>query len=265
MRNLLLLEWNKLKRPVLATLVLLTLSVCIMTSTLYRSYSLEADLESWEVGIAIIVFLFPLISVIPVCWLMYFERKDHFLMYTLPRVSRKRYLTAKWIVVAGSSGLIMFVSMAAGVITALYIKPDIVPFYAVVDPTTGQGAPSLELHHFMGSLFVKHPLIYGLLLSLWQGVLSAVVATMGFVISLYITNIFIILTGPFLYIMLENFLLQLFPLRQYRIYLSFNPAHHDASKLGYSALLAGPALALLLTGLMFVYYSRTSRNGFDAL
>lgn len=253
MRNLLLLEWRKLRWPVLLTMIGLSIVISILTGTLYKSYALEHDLEAWEVGIAIIAFLFPLISVLPVGWLMYFERKDQFLMYTLPRVKKSRYLLSKWIVVAGSSFLIMFVAMFIGVIAALYIKPDIVPMYSLVNTDTGEVIPSLESHHFLGSLFVHQPLTYGLLLSLWQGLLSAIIATLGFILSLFISNIFIILTGPFIYAIMENFIFQILPLRNYRIYLSFNPEFYEAAKYGYWPLLIGPLLALLFTSFIAFY------------
>ncbi|SDS05776.1 hypothetical protein SAMN05444162_0640 [Paenibacillaceae bacterium GAS479] len=259
MRNLLLLEWNKLKWSVLGTLLILTLTVSILTGTLYQSYSLEHDLEAWEVGIPFIIFLFPLISVIPVCWLMYFERRDQFLMYTLPRVNKSRYLWSKWIVVSSSSFLIMFVSMMVGIITALYIKPDITPFYSLINPETGKAMPSLELQHFQGSMFVNYPLVYGLMISIWQGLLSAIMATMGFVLSLYLRNIFVILTGPFIYAMLENFTLNAFRLIYYRLYYSFNPEQFDEGKLGYYPLFVGPLLALLFIALIAFYFSKVKK------
>ena len=253
MKNLLLLEWRKLRWPVLLTMTGLSITVSILTGTLYKSYALEHDLEAWEVGIAIIAFLSPLISVLPVGWLMYFERKDQFLMYTLPRVKKSRYLLSKWIVVAGSSFLIMFVAMFIGVITALYIKPDIVPVYSLVNTDTGEVIPRLESQHFLGSLFVHQPLTYGLLLSLWQGLLSAIIATLSFILSLFISNIFVILTGPFIYVMMENFTLSIMHLEIYRIHVSFNPEFYEADKYGYWPLLIGPLLALLFTALIAFY------------
>ncbi|WP_106769180.1 hypothetical protein [Paenibacillus faecalis] len=259
MKNLLLLEWRKLRWSVLITLILLTVTVSILTGTIYKSYALEHDLEAWEVAIPFIVFLFPLISVLPVCWLMYFERKDHFLMYTLPRVNKSRYLWSKWIVVAGSSFFIMFIAMFMGVITALYIKPDITPSYSLMDPVTGEVMPRLELQHFLGSLFVHHPLAYGLLISIWQGILSAIMATFGFVLSLFVSNIFVILTGPFIYYMLETFILANLKLEIYRLSVSFAPEFFNTDKFGYWPLLIGPALALIFTAVIAIYFRKIKK------
>ncbi|MBO2943741.1 ABC transporter permease [Paenibacillus sp. F411] len=259
LNNLLRLEWGKLRWPVLITLLSLSLAVALLSGTIYKSYALEHDLEAWEVGISIIVFLFPLIAVLPVGWLMYLERRDGFLMYTLPRVSKRRYLSAKWLVVAGSSFSIMFIAMMIGVIFALYIKPEITPFYSLVDKSTGEPGPRLEKTHFLGSLFVNHPLSYGLLISFWQGVLSAMMATLAFVLSLFVSNVFIILTGPFLYVTLENFILSLLQLEIYRIYTAFNPESFDVNQHGYGPLLVGPALALLFTAGIAFYFSRIQK------
>ncbi|MBP2002262.1 putative membrane protein [Paenibacillus shirakamiensis] len=259
MKNLLLLEWTKLKWPVLGTLITLTLAVSILTGTLYRDYSLEKDLEAWEIGISFIVFIFPIIAVIPVCWLMYYERKDKFLWYTLTRVSKGQYILAKWIVVASSSFVIMFVAMSFGVITALYIKPDIIPKLYLLDSITGQPMPRSEKYHFMGSFFVHHPLRYGLLLSFWQGILSAILATLGFVFSLYIRNIFVILTGPFIYVIVENFILNTLNLKPYRIYISFNPDSYNVKRFGTFPLLCGPLLALLFITFVYIYYRKIKK------
>ncbi|MFS0723401.1 ABC transporter permease [Paenibacillus sp. 1P07SE] len=259
MKNLLLLEWRKLRWPVLFTLVLVTAAVVALTGTLYKNYSLEHDLEAWEVGIEFIVFLFPFIAVMPVCWLMYYERKDNFLLYTLPRVSKSRYLWSKWIAAASSSFLVMFIAMFLGVVYSLFIKPGIIPSYGLISPETGEVVPRLESQHFLGPLFVHQPLVYGLLLSFWQGILSALVATMGFVLSLFIQNIFVILTGPFIYVMLENYLLQIIGYMNHRLYISFNPEFYSVDKYGYFPLFVGPLLALLFMAFIALFYTKIKK------
>src|SRR5690625_3146586 len=99
MRNLLVLEWRKLKTPILITMLVGILLSIVLCSIIYKSYALEHQLEVWEVGFKLFNFIFPLIAVLPTCWLMYYERKNGFIKYTLPRASKKQYLLSKWIVI----------------------------------------------------------------------------------------------------------------------------------------------------------------------
>lgn len=254
MRKLMLLEWKKVKWPVLIVLLVATVASMILSSTLYKSYALEYDLEAWEVGMEYINFLFPLIATLPVGWLMYYERKDNFLIYTLPRVSKKRYVLSKWIVLAGSAGVTMFIVMFAGVLTALYLKPEIIPELVLVDPITGELTSQILSHHFLGELFANHPLVYGLLLSIWRGLLAALVATFAFVLSLYIENLFIILTGPFIYWILENFILSILGIPQYRLVTAFDPTAVFLSEINGYSFVAGPLLLVLLMIFLVFYF-----------
>ena len=97
MGRMVLLELKKLSKPVLAALATLTAVTCVLCCTLFRDYTLCYVLDKWEIGTEFIGLLFPLFVTIPVCWQLYYERRDRFIVYTLPRVSKRRYLTAKWI------------------------------------------------------------------------------------------------------------------------------------------------------------------------
>ena len=83
MRNF-ILEGKKIAKPVLVTTCLLTLLTCILSCTLYRGYTLHFELDAWEIGTEFLSLLFPLFVTIPICWQLYYERRDHFLTYTLP-------------------------------------------------------------------------------------------------------------------------------------------------------------------------------------
>lgn len=93
-------EFKKVLQPVFLTTLVLTITMCVLTGMLYQNYSLHYDLEAWEVGTGVFSMLYPLVVVIPLCWNLYYERKNNFLLYIAPRVPIKKYLTAKWIAYA---------------------------------------------------------------------------------------------------------------------------------------------------------------------
>ena len=143
----------------------------------------------------------------------------------------------------------MFVSMFIGALIALYIKPEIVPYIGTYDMVTNEPI-LIQDRHILGNLFVNQPLMYSFLISIW----------MGFVLSLYIDNIFIILTGPFIYTILENFILSVLRVPQYRLVTSFDPTIVDEKMITVFSMIAGPMIAILFIGLIVVFNSKIKKT-----
>ncbi len=233
-------EFVKLRGPVILTFVILSLIAIVLSSTMYQNYMIDYGLEAWEIGVEIINFLFPLFVVVPICWLMYYERKDKFLLYTLTRISKRKYLSAKWIVAAISAFAIIFVPYFLSAVFILYVKQPVIP-ELVRSPEVSPFA------HVYLDMYIDNPLLYASLLSLWKGVIGVLVMNLGFVLSLYVKNIFIVLTGPFIYVILENFVLAILRLEKYRLVTSFEPT--TISHIAITALspIIGPILLVVVT------------------
>ena len=197
MLRLLKLELGKIFKPVITTTAILTVLTCILTCVLQRDYTVYFHIDAWEIGTEYIALLFPLFVTIPVCWQLYYERRDRFIVYTLPRISKQKYLSIKWAACALSGFCILFIPYVMSLLCALYV---VTP--ANVLP------PHDKYSHFLLTLYVQFPLIYGLLLSAWKALLGVLTMTFGFVLALFSRNIFVILTAPFVYVILENFILE---------------------------------------------------------
>lgn len=113
-------EWRKFRIPVILTIILATSAMTILCCTLYRGYAMEYKLEAWEIGTEIFDFAFPLLVVIPLCWSLYYERKDHFLLYAGARISLGECLRSKWCVQAVSAFAILFIHCPDGRKCPLY-------------------------------------------------------------------------------------------------------------------------------------------------
>ncbi|MFQ7550008.1 MAG: hypothetical protein ACLRMZ_06565 [Blautia marasmi] len=81
------------------------------------------DLEAWEVGTEMFSLFYPLSVVFPLCWNLYYERKNNFLLYVMPRVPVRRYLTAKWTAYALGAFVIIVVPYGLAAVSAVYVKP----------------------------------------------------------------------------------------------------------------------------------------------
>ena len=189
MLRLLKLELGKIFKPVITTTAILTVLTCILTCVLQRDYTVYFHIDAWEIGTEYIALLFPLFVTIPVCWQLYYERRDRFIVYTLPRISKQKYLSIKWAACALSGFCILFIPYVMSLLCALYV---VIP--ANVLP------PHDKYSHFLLTLYVQFPLIYGLLLSAWKALLGVLTMTFGFVLALFSRNIFVILTAPFVYV-----------------------------------------------------------------
>ncbi|WP_026673445.1 ABC transporter permease [Alkalihalobacterium bogoriense] len=260
MWKILLLEWKKLWKSIVLIHFICICGMVILTLTLYQSYALEYDIEAWELSSSIYGFLLPLLVVIPTCWLLYYERKQKFILYTVPRISKRKYLFVKWVIVAGNGFSLMFLTMIVGVIVALYIKPDIIPYLPMVDSETGELTSQVKVFHLWPELFTEQPLLYGFIFSIWRGFLASIIATMGFVLSMYSRNIFIILTGPFIYKILENYLLSILQVPQYRFVTAFAPETISLVGIHPVSLLVGPFIAILFILCLYIYFAKYKKQ-----
>ena len=230
-------EWKKVFLPVLLTTVLLAIAMSVLSCTIYQNYTLHYDLEAWEVGTELFSLLYPLFVVVPLCWNLYYERKNNFLLYVMPRVKIKKYLTAKWIAYTLGTLCIIVIPYILSAVFALYVKPPVVPF--VENPFS----------HIFENAFIKTPLLYAVALSLWRGIVSLFVMTFGFILALYCKNIFVILTGPFMYSILENFVLAILCLERLRLVVAFDPTTVNPEVVSIFSFFFGPIVLSIVIGL----------------
>lgn len=252
MLHLMKSEWKKVRFPVLATILLLTVIACILSCTLYKGYILQYDLEAWEIGTEMFGLLFPLFVVLPLCWNLYYERKNNFLLYVLPRVSERKYLTAKWFVYALGAFFILMIPYFVSAIFALYIKAPI-PAYIP------QAEDSPFAHVFL-SAFTQKPLMYAVALSCWKGLLGVLTMSFGFVLSMYVKNVFVILTGPFVYSVLENFVFSILRFERYRLIMSFEPTSISSNAVSPSSFFVGPVLLMAVIFLTAFFLKNIRKN-----
>lgn len=252
MLNLIKSEWSKVCLPVLATTFILSIIMCVLSCTLYQNYALQYDLEAWEVGTEMVNLLFPLFVVLPVCWNLYYERKNNFLFYVRQRVRIGKYLAVKWLVQTVCAFFILFIPYVLSAIFSLYVKPPIEPFYL--------SAEASPVSHVFLHMFAEAPMVYVLVLSFWKGIIGILVMTLGFVLSMYVKNIFVVLTGPFIYAVLENFILSALRFEKYRLVVSYEPTTIAVDAYSIASIIVAPVLLLALCGAIWLYFAKVRKN-----
>jgi len=234
----------------LTATLFLTVVTCILACVSYQSYTIWYKLGAWEIGTEFLNLVFPLFVTVPVCWQLYYERRDHFLFYTLSRASKKRYLITKWVACALSSFLILTVPYLVSALCDLYamgpenLQPS--PFPASLQPNT----------HIFYNFLIDMPLLYALLNSLWKGLLGILIMSLGFVLALYSKNLFVILTGPFVYSVLENFGWAILGMPQYRLVTAFEPSCLSTAVVTGASFIVGPLLVCAVIAATVLYYAK---------
>jgi hypothetical protein len=247
MLHLIKINCRKVMAPTGIAIAIISIFACALSAVLAPSYSLQYELESWEIGTEFLSVLYSLFVVIPLCWNLYYERKDNFLLYIAARTSLKRYLFAKWISYAVGAVLIIVVPSVISAFFVLYIKEPIVPF---------AGNP---FSHIFAETFINAPWVYVASLSLWRGVLGVLMTTFGFVLALFRKNIFVILVSPFVYSILENFILAILRLERYRLVTAFDPVSVTLGAITPASFAVGPALLLITIGATALALSRKNK------
>lgn len=247
MLHLIKINCRKVIIPTGITIAIISILSCALSAVLAPIYSLQFELESWEIGMEFLPMLYSLFVVVPLCWNLYYERNDNFLLYIAARTSLKRYLFAKWISYAAGAVFIIVVPSVVSAFFALYIKEPIVPF-------TGN-----PFSHIFAETFIKDPWIYVASLSLWRGILGVLMMTFGFVIALFYKNIFVILISPFVYSILENFILAILHLESYRLVTAFDPTSITPEAITIASFAVGPSLLLFAIGATALALSRKNK------
>lgn len=254
MKNTLIkLEWDKLKYPYIISLVISLIYSCLILIPYTSGYDYNHHIEIWQNAHNITSLIFPLMVVLPTCWLMYYERKNNFLVYTITRVSPKKYILNKLLMISSLSALIIFAVSFLSMICCLVFTSHI--------ELTGieiQGHDR-TLEQFCGYFLVNNPILYGLILSFWRALIGTGVGILGFVFSLYINNIFIVLTAPLAYVFISHYILAILGVPYYSIITSFDPSSLAAKAISIERLLVGPILLILTIICVLIYFSTVKK------
>lgn len=232
MKRLINLELKKIKYPLFTTIIFCSIALSILTCTLYSAWSTSYKIDAWEIGTELFDFIFPIVVVLPLSWSLYSERKNNYISYVSARVFLPRYLLAKWIAQAIGAFLILFI-------------PNIISAFSALILTTPTNPSAMQIAHIFQTVYEKTPLLYAVVLSIWRGFIGILIMSMGYVLSMYIDNIFIIMTGPFVYYILENFVLSVIGMPAYRLTTAYRPISVSAKVITASSFIVGPLLLII--------------------
>lgn len=210
-----------------------------------------AWLRSISMGKSYITLLFPLIVAIPYSYMLATEKKNNFFKYILVREDRRKYLISKAIVNAISGGLILLIPSIILLILCIinfgnpFDYPDV--FRNYVDP--------------FSVILKTNPLAYILMHSFWMFLQGMIWSTVCFAISLVSNNILLITAAPFLYHIINNFVLAILGMARFNTPNSFSP--YLMSNTTLFTMMVQPIALIIFIICMTIYYRKSRENIYD--
>lgn len=230
-----------LKPFILSTCIGIVMStVCVLT--VWFSSAVAFPIMIWVSSLDIFAFFYPVFCSVPYCWLMYLERKNNFHFFVGTRIKLKKYLLYHWCSGALFAFLSLFIISFFGAALSLCLTP----IY--------QSSRNVADEYLFGSILTELPLCYAFFASVWRGIIGAIMFSFGYVLSLYSKYLFVVLTGPFVYSIVENFCTSVLGVSNISLVSSFCPENINWDYFSFSpyiSILVGP---LLLTAVCFALY-----------
>lgn len=192
---------------VYAVAFLALLISCVTIS--YRSV-VNYKIEIWSWACEYVDFFLPLIATLPFAIVLYLQKRHHFIRYASMRMRKNSYvryhISAGLLLSFFCTWFIYFISLA---ITVLFI------------PVVSQGYDNNLASYVFGNYQIQHPLLFGVVWCAWKGINAACFTLFGYMLALYMDNIFIINVVPFLYCMAENVVTALLQIPDYSIITAY--------------------------------------------
>lgn len=206
-------------------------------------------IESWIYANELFNLIYPIFCSIPFCWILYYEFENGYVNFVHTRINLKRYFQTHYIcgmILAFSC--IFFISFSGVIIALYFIKP------AIVMESTDM------LSNLFAGMQMNQPLIYGFLLSLWRGFIGVLMYTLGFLLAFLSEHLLVILAGPFIYSILENFVTAILGMPIFSISSSFDPNRMNYAAFSISppevTLLIGPAILIIICFFMYIHINK---------
>ena len=239
--------------------ILLTV-LCFLISAVY-AYYIQSDtlfyynIEIWQESSQISAILLPLIVVLPTCETLYSERTQNYIFYTKMRISTKKYYLNKLISITSTGFFIVFFNSMLLLVFTLYI----LKAANITDPQLMS-----ENHvsgQFSGYYVINVPFFYGLLLSIWRGILGAIISSLGYVFSRFLHNKFSALLLPFAIVTFFEFSVAIIGIPEYGIYASYLPSGLKNGVVSPATMIVSPLVYMLLS--IVVYCVMKRREGLN--
>ncbi len=170
----------------------------------------------------------------------YFCDKRGYIKQIVTRVSRKRYLSAKYLAVFLSGGLAFSVPLIVNFIAVACICP-------ALSPQASTGTFATYENGFLSLLFISHPLVYCAFYTVYDFLIAGLFATVSLTAALFIKNRFAVLASPFILFLLWSVITGGLNLGNFDAYNILRASQGFSPKPDAFSIIAVPLVLILAT------------------
>lgn len=167
-------------------------------------------IEIWIDGCTVVDFFLPLLVTVPFSVSLFMKRKDRFIEYAAIRMSRKSYIGYQ--IMAGMllCAIVTFVVYFVALLLSMFV------FFE------GSSTDRDYIYEYVfGKYQAEMPIMFGVLWCIWKGAIASLFTGFGYMLALYVDNVFVVAILPFIYVMAENLVTGILGIPEYGIMTSY--------------------------------------------
>lgn len=222
---------------------------CAYIYSVANNSTYKYAIELWNYGRVFLHLLYPLFFTIPFCWVLFHEENGAYWKNVFNRTKLNTYIQKRIFTAALLSATAMLIVSIGSLLFAYWIAQ-----------ATASDYEPIMTYSFYGSYQINHPVLYALILSCWRSILAVLFTVLGIGVTMISNNIFIAMTGAFVYSIVENFITAILQVPELSICTSFYPNRLTNTVITFPKLMVGPAIMVIAIILIYIYYCKKVKS-----
>lgn len=241
------------KKNFLMVMALLTGVYCVAMVYMASTSMVEHYLSPWFWAAEYVALIYPVLVSVPFCLNLFLIKKTGYIRYIESRCEIGDFLIANYkLGVACAFSSLFIMSIVGLVITGVFFGP-----------LFGEGSDyaSPFSDYFFFNAVKTRPFLTALVFSVWRSFLGAMFFSFGFLMSLLSNNVFIAMSAPFVYSIVENYITGVLGFPQNSICTAFHVMRMGGYVVHWWNMLVGPILFLIVQVLLLgILLTQKRRN-----
>lgn len=201
------------------------------------------QIELWNYGGQSLHLLYPIVFTLPFCWEFFYEKKGFYWKNLFNRTNLNYYIRIRILQAILLSMLAMLVVSFVSLLFAYCIGlGSFVDYEPIVS------------NNFLGWWQLEYPVIYTSVLSCWRALLAGLYTALAMELALVCNNVFVAMTGAFVYSIAENFITAHLGVPELSICTAYYPNRLESSRISFWKLMVGPVVIVGVIVLLHGYY-----------
>ncbi len=203
-------EMKQLHIPSLIITLIGILALGISCYSISTNTVICFPIEIWIDGCTVVDFFLPLLVTVPFSVSLFMKRKDRFVEYAAIRIGKKKYIAYQIISGMLLSAFVTFIIYFVALLLSMFV------FFE------GSSTDRDYIYEYVfGKYQAEMPILFGMLWCMWKGIIASLFTGFGYLLALYVDNVFVVAILPFIYVMAENLVTGILGIPEYGIMTSY--------------------------------------------